>query len=227
VLRIPWNDRVPPSILEVKWEKEGRRRSAIWIVNLEDHKSFKLPPELRELDLESLLEILSISRPVYLALQNHQKRLERKKKQEGSLKELDPHVRVREKVQTFLLQRTRRFARALENLQLRLEKPCASRQSLEWRMRGPVSPGALARAVGETVSDSGSPSEKAFLLSEIALMLGRVNYQHEAGSLPRRIIDEAVTVCIKEIRQQAHPHILQSSEDVANYARRAFEEAMK
>src|SRR5205085_396423 len=93
--------------------------------------------------------------------------------------ELDPHRRVQSRVETFLLQRTRRFARALEELRKRLERPAYTPEALEWRLRGPLGPLALARATRDEPRQQRAPGEIAFLLAEIALALRRVKLSRE------------------------------------------------
>src|SRR5207247_4339352 len=98
-----------------------------------------------------------------------------------------------------LLQRTREFSAALEGLRRRLERPAASLQVLDWRLRGPIGPLALAEGIVRDVRDGHIPGEPAFLLAELVLTLGRIRWDEaldsieekaEARNFVRSVIDD-------------------------------------
>ena len=108
---------------------------------------------------------------------------------------LDPHERV--DTSTFLLQRTRRVSWALDALRTRLERPVASGEALDWRLRGPVGVQAISRAI---VKEARSAEERAFLLAELMLELARVRPSEIPGGLPLAKIKAGLREMIAELR---------------------------
>jgi hypothetical protein len=133
---------------------------------------------------------------------------------------LDPHKRV--DTSSFLLQRTRRLSWTLAALRERLSQPVPSREALEWRLRGHCGVMALVHAV---LSEDRPASEKAFLLTEIAVELARVVPQHAPGCLPRREVHAALRGCIREIRRRIPADALRPVPPMKRYVNQAFREA--
>src|SRR5439155_4437560 len=98
---------------------------------------------------------------------------------------------------TFLLQRTRRVSWALAALRSRLDRPVASQEALEWRLRGPVGVQAIMRAISK---EARSSEERAFLLAELMLELGRVRPTETPGGLTPSKIRAALKTIINEIK---------------------------
>lgn len=169
---VPCDAAAAPRSLDVAWvDENGHRQTAAWPVNVTDPSLLAPPDELRKLPLESLIEILASGLPIHEAIQKVRRRM---RSPVGGPPgepdpELDPLRRVRS--ETFLLQRTRRVAKALEQLVQRLSSPVTHADALAWRLRGPVGPLALARAL---VNEARSSGECCFLLAEVLLALGRV-----------------------------------------------------
>ena len=111
---------------------------------------------------------------------------------------MDPHKRV--DTSGFLLQRTRRVSAALNALRERLQRPVASEQVLQWRLRGPVGVHALAEAISRAAK---SPIERGFLLAELCLELRRVIPQEMPGSLAATTIVAAIRELMDELRHLA------------------------
>src|SRR5205823_11691325 len=116
------------------------------------------PAELGDLPLHVLIEILTSAKPLHLALQRWLSRQKGAGVDSPQLL-LDPHERV--DTSTFLLQRARRVSWAFDALRKRLERPAASREALDWRLRGPVGVQAISRAISK---EARSAEERAFLL---------------------------------------------------------------
>jgi hypothetical protein len=133
---------------------------------------------------------------------------------------LDPHKRV--DTSSFLLQRTRRLSWALAALRERLSQPVPSREALEWRLRGHCGVMALVHAV---LSEDRPASEKAFLLTEIAVELARVVPQHAPGYLSRQAVRAALRECIREIQRRIQADGLRSVPPMKRYVNQAFREA--
>lgn len=192
---LTWRRDRPPSGFWVTWCSSGG--SAWWPVNVTSSSALPPPEELRNLPLEVLLNILSSARPLHRVLGEYLRRGEQQPKNGETVAAfIDPHRRV--DTSQFLLQRTRRLSWALAALRRRLERPAATREFLQWRLRGPVGVLALAKAL---VREARSDDEKAFLISELALELSRVNPIVARGCLtPEQHMAEIMDV-ISELRQ--------------------------
>ena len=189
-VELPWTDTRPPAGFWVKWTA---CRNPAWLpVNVVSGSALPPPDELRDLPLEALIDILTSARPLHQALRAYLARRCRENA-EGADKQsptlIDPHKRV--DTTGFLLQRTRRVSLALNGLRERLERPVISKESLEWRLRGPVGALALRNAL---VKEAKSDEERMFLLSELALELDRCSPKTAAGCMP-------VAVVCSEIRR--------------------------
>lgn len=193
-LRMPWASNRPPAGFRII--RPGVEGAAWWPVNVRDGASLPPPAELSDLTLEALIEILTSAKPLHLALQRW---LTRQKGvgADGPEVLLDPHERV--DTSTFLLQRTRRVSWALDALRTRLERPCASREALDWRLRGPVGVQAISRAI---VKEARSAEERVFLLAELMLELARVRVRSAEipGGLPLAKIKAGLREMIAELR---------------------------
>jgi hypothetical protein len=178
----PWAGH-PPVVLRVTWDPEGH--TADWPVNVVDLRTLPPPDALRNLTLEELLDVLASTRPLHQAVVDV---LGKRGRRKTSDVELDPHKRVN--TTTFLLQRTKRVALALERLRERLERPVGSVEALDWRLHGPIGPSALAEAFRK---DARSPDEARFFMAELALALKRVRVEEgsrggvEAGFIRNRL----------------------------------------
>ena len=162
-----WQTLGSPTPCKLDWDKprapsgfwvrcEGSDGLAWWPVNVAAGNVLPPPEELKNLPLDVLLDILSSARPLHRVLGPYLKRKRRKEKQDV-VTAVDPHKRV--DTSQFLLQRTRRLSWALTAVRERLERPVATIDFLQWRLRGPVGVTALADAL---VREAHSEEEKAF-----------------------------------------------------------------
>ena len=174
---INWPGR-PPSGLWVTWtSSEGK---AWWPVNVSSSADLPPPDDLRDLPLDILIDILTSARPLHEVLRSylrHKGNADLGHYSKGEV-ELDPHKRI--DTSGFLLQRTRRFSWALAGLRSRLQRPAPTRESLDWRINGPIGVMAVANAL---TREAKSEDELVFLLAELALELSRIRPQPAQGSL--------------------------------------------
>jgi len=187
-----WSGRAP-SVIDVTWTTTTeQQRTAALIVNVSSREVLPSAEALRNLSLESLLDILTMARPIHEAVERA--RLLRHTATTGPRDGLDELQRV--KTDAFLLQRTRRFSRALEGLKSRLEQPICSDESLRRRLRGPVGPLVVAQKIQESGVSAG---ERAFQLTELVLLLRRLNPRPQTGTLPGDVVLAAASALATEI----------------------------
>jgi len=158
----------PVSGLRVYWtDATDTEQFAIWPVNVSNPCLLPPPAELRQLNLEDLMHVLTSARPAHQVLAE---RAESKGSTRDSGAPVDPHQKIN--TAAFLLRRMRRLARALEGLSERLERPVSSADALHWRLFGPFGPVALATLLREE-----SGTGHSFFIAEIARTLRDVQWQ--------------------------------------------------
>lgn len=222
---VAWSGPSIPSAFEVRWwDAEGATHAAPWPVNVRDLGRLPPPDELRNLSLETLVEILGSRLPLHEAVARARRRTDPRTgdQADGVPVELDPHRRVR--TETFLLQRTRRVAKAIEHLVENLNRPVVHGDALEWRLRGPVGPVALARALVEAAR---TPGEAAFLLAEVALALRRVDVKKIAVGVRVKDVGGAVDAVRTDIDGLARRYLAdeRTPKRMADYVEKALAEA--
>ena len=226
-VKIPWPDERPPSGFEVTWsDAEG---NAWWPVNVDRQSSLPPPEELRNLPLDVLVDILTSARPLHLAMRSWLRHLKGSHCGDKNGPIVDPHAKV--DTSAFLIQRTRRLAWGLNALRERLERPVASQDALEWRLRGPVGAMALARAIEREASgrtnDGDGGAETSFLLAELALEVSRVKPRTAPGYLPVEEVSRAIGSVIAEFEGMASSAVDDAPESIRSYVEIAFREALK
>lgn len=219
IVRIPWPDLMPPSGFEVEWP--GSKGLAWLPVIVKDATSLPPPSELKDLPLEVLIQVLTSSRPLYEVMRRWLKHRSNYNHDGPEILDTDPHGRV--DTSTFLLQRTRRLAWALEALKTRLARPAATREALNWRLRGPVGVQILAEAiVREAVSDP----ERGFLTSELALALAQVKPCEAPGCLPSEEVRDEIRSVIRELRDGVQLKKADGIDNLAQYMKKVFSAAL-
>jgi len=170
-----------PLKLTVTWrDRHGDAQAVDLVVNVGDRGALPPPPELGDLTLEDMLELLSAGSRFRPALQRMLRRSGGLSTPAPGLPELDPHARV--DTSGFVLQRMRRAGRALEGLRERLERPVAHQDTVQRRLRGPFSPLALRQQLDIARDDDRlSSREHAFLVAEMILCLRMVAWRIVGG----------------------------------------------
>jgi PLD-like domain len=215
---IDWNRPRPPSALLVRWmEPVNGKREALWVVNVSDTSRLPPPDELRDLSLDVLVEVLSSARPMHEAIA---KALDdRSNYGSGAIPiELDPHKKV--DTSGFLLKRVQRVSRALEGLRERLERPAYTLDGLQWRLFGPIGPQALARQL-----HAGNDAVAPFLIGELALTLGRVDWSETERLLGRSEVRRVVESVVADLRELSASGSQRSA--LGDYVNSCFDEVSK
>jgi len=218
-IRLEWMESYTPFLLGVAWTTESGSYAADWPVNVVSPATLPPPEALRHLALEDLIEILSSTRPLHIAIAQA---LKRRTQRRADDLQLDPHKRV--DTREYLLRRTKRVALALERLRERLERPVLNADALDWRLRGPVGALALAESFGK---EARTADEAQFFLAELGLTLGRVRAARAAaGTLSASGIRKRIREIIEEIEQFTRQLAPAESAAIARYVKEAFEEAL-
>jgi hypothetical protein len=223
VVRLTWSEKAIPNALEVEWiDAAQQKQAAHWPVNVTDPGQLPPPDAMRNLSLQTLLEILCSGRPLHEAVTSRQSNGAGSRDNDEISAELDPLKRFNS--ETFLLQRTRRVAKAIDQLVASLSRPIVHRDALTWRLRGPVGPCALAKAI---YNESRIPGEACFLLSEIVLVLRGIDASKIAVGVDRNEVNAAITEVISDITSMIAEQrkSLEISQSMADYISAALEQS--
>jgi len=217
---LPWLEPYAPAGFEVTWDNcEG---FAWWPVNIDKASSLPPPEELRELPLDILINILTTARPLHQVLRAWLKQKNSLGNQWKPLDPYDPHKRV--DTSGFLLQKTRRVSWALTALREKLERPVASQNSLEWRLKGPVGVRAVAKAISR---EAKSDEERAFLLTELALDIARVKPKQTPGHLPPEDVKREIDRVIRGLHDEVKELTYKAPVALEEYIKSAFVEVLQ
>jgi len=215
-VNLPWPSQTkPPQGFTVYWHDHDA--GAWWPVNVENNYALPPPEELRDLPLEMLIEILTSARPLHEALRRWIKQCDNGHLDQLEKPAIDSHKRV--DTSSFVLRRTRRVAWALRGLRQRLEQPAATRQSLHWRLYGPVGVEALANALSKGTS---SDEERAFMLAELALEISRVRPGHHPGAVDRETVRAELARAVERVREHIPSTSVPAESNLRHYIDDAF-----
>ena len=222
-----------PSFLDVGWTADGTPVSAQWVANVDDTSKLPIPAELEDLPVQLLLDALGSTRPLPAAVEHELRRIEARKlagtDATDALRRFDSSG--------LLLHRTRARSAALWALRERLGTRAASLEVLRNRLFGVVGPVEIGRllVLDQTALDGGSsgtgtaaPAETHFLLAEIALTVGTVDWKCALQSLDRAVAQSVLAEALSKIEDRQRS--LNSDElesDMLEYVADAFKEARR
>ncbi|MGB4773311.1 MAG: hypothetical protein WBP58_17735 [Chitinophagaceae bacterium] len=170
-----------PSYLLITWK--DIEIPATMPVNIEDQSCLPPPEDLANLPLEVLTELITSAKPIHSILRKYFQRQADQEKFQGI--DLDPLKKYSSS--THILQRTRKYSLAINQLKNRLEMPFPTEKALEWKLYGPV---GIMVAIDSIAKESVTKSEAVFFLSEIWKTLGGVKPSQENGTLPVNTIQQ-------------------------------------
>lgn len=196
ILKLPQSER-PPSWLTVTWD--DRTRHAFLPVIVKDRSLLTLGEAVSQVRLSDLADLLasnySYTRIIALLQQRALEKDPRDRFMDGTI---DPHKKV--DVTSFIIPRTRRMTRAFTGICRRIAAPCFTKESLEWRLHGPLGAEALARAIEHAQV---SEEEKAFFLAELGFELLQVSPETRLHCLERGLVETAIRECAHAILNRA------------------------
>ena len=212
-----WRHTYIPSELKVVLNDglEGR-----WPVVALDASSLPPPDELKELDLEILIQILATNRPLHHALRKWMRKTDQGA--EVHPKEyLNPHDKV--DVSGFLLRRTRRISYAFSMLKAQLQKPCYTKSALHWRLKGPIGVITFAKAI---LKEAHTEDEKLFLIAELCLELSEIRAASGQGCINEDVIYKEIRSVIHQLRAKSKT-FRTSNKMISKYVKSAISKAVK
>jgi hypothetical protein len=215
---IEWRQKFVPDHLLVTWKDNPL--FAYWPVIVESQISLPPVESLKNLSLDALLYILSSSQPIHRLLEQIKRFQKQTPLEDQPAIVVDAHKLV--DTSGFLLQRTRRVSYAIKSLIARLEKPVFTKESLNWRLFGPVGVQSLIDAIGKEAKTN---DEKSFLLAEVALELSRMQPKETSFSIKSKEVKKEVQqVIIKLLSDSNHEAI--HDEAIRSYSIKAMKKAL-
>jgi len=218
IFSIPWERPVLPRLLKVDWDE----RFAFWPVNIADMSLLPPPEELRDLSLDTLLDILTSQGSLREAMRRILKRRQGSNGDDAALADaLDPHKRVQ--TSHHLIPRTRRISRVFAGLQNRLERPVVTLEALNRRLYGPVGVMAVVHALDKHAQ---SNDELAFLLSELMLVLKRIDYTEQEGVLSEKQFNAGMQQVLSELSERLAQASAAASPMIGAYSNKVCRECL-
>ena len=223
-----------PSFVEVTWIDEKGHRSAQWVSNVDDTSMLPIPAELADLPADLLLDALGSTRPIPVEVERRLRQEEARR-----ITGVDSSDALKRHDATgLLLQRTRARSAALWAMRERLSRRANSIEVLRSRLFGVIGPVEISRLLTvdqlSTSSEKrvgtapGSVSETHFLLAEIALTLGSVDWRAAFGAVDYEDGSAVVTEALTEISSLQETLAVEGVESaMLLYVADAFEEAQK
>lgn len=225
VATIPWKEKYLPSGFNVKLDDASSL--VWWPLTVADYRALPTPDELRNLTFNELIEILSSSAPLHVSLSRViNSRLKGSAFQNGIDESIDPHKRV--DTSGYILQRTRRMSSAINSLRERLSKPVYTKESLDWRLYGPVGVKAFCDALVKEINKSQSSlelqnEELLFFLAELALEIGNLQLQTYNNCIPEDDIKKEINAFLQNLYND-HKKMInkRNSTPIGKYAKKTF-----
>ena len=218
-ITIECKENIVPEYLLVSWnDSKGK---AFWPIVVESQ--ITLPPveSLRNLPLEALLQILSSAQPLHRSFKIIENARKKGDQSDNDVTVIDAHKLVN--TTGFLLQRTRRVSYAMKALLNRLEKPVFTKESLTWRLYGPIGVNSLMEAI---IKEAKSEEEKKFLLAELALELSRIKPQITEVSLKQNVIKTAIREVMEKFAIDFDRKNNTGNTAIENYSLKAIQKAL-
>lgn len=221
VVEIPWAAYEPPERLRIDWDD----RHAFLPLNVADGMALPEPSELREMTADEMLAIIAASDPGAALRAWGRRRQPADPTTDPDLDaatpiDLDPLSRYR-LTDTFL-HRVRRRAHVMADLRRFVERPVATEQMLEWRLRGLIGIRPLAEKFFqefETATAERDPRESLLTIADLLIVLREARYDAVEGTISRqrfmKIYRAFLTELAADLNGRVQPRLGEVGPDVA------------
>jgi len=183
----PWEPAMPPERLRVEWYGVH----AFLPLNVADAMGLPAPTELDAMSADDMLAIIAASDPGAAIRAWTIRHREPDHSIDDDLDsatpiDLDPLSRYR--LGDTFLHRVRKRARVMVDLRRFVEKPAATEQVLEWRLRGLIGIKTLAEKLAaefEAAGDTRDPREALLTLADLLIVLREARYEAAEGAISK------------------------------------------
>jgi hypothetical protein len=222
-VEVAWPAYEPPERLRIDWADQH----AFLPLNVADAMSLPEPSELREMTADEMLAIIAASDPgAALRAWGH-----RRQPADPTIDpdvdaatpiDLDPLSRYR-LTDTFL-HRVRRRAHVMADLRRFIERPVATEQMLEWRLRGLIGIRPLADKFAgefETAATARDPREALMTLADLLIVLREARYEPADGAISKQRFTKLYQSFLKELSDdldgRVGPRLVTVGTDIAAF----------
>lgn len=194
---LPWPAVSPPEKLAVIWAG----LQAFMAINVENGDELPPPLKLDGMSADDMLHIIAASDPsaafrVWARTQQVPTSFDDELDSATAI-DLDPLRR--HDLQSTFLHRVRQRARILGQLRAKLQRPIASNQALEWRLRGLVGIEALAMRFASDLGVDSSANQSVLALADFIIVLSEVDYQPADGFLSKQEFDKTFKLFLLQL----------------------------
>jgi hypothetical protein len=185
---IPWSPTEPPERLRVDWNG----LHAFLPLNVADALTLPAPSELDAMSADEMLAIIAASDPggaLRAWASRHQVADPSIDDDLDSATPIDLDPLSRYRLGDTFLHRVRRRARVMADLRRYVERPAATEQALEWRLRGLIGIRPLAEKLlteFETAGADRDPREALLTLADFLIVLREARYEPVEGAISRQ-----------------------------------------
>lgn len=208
-----------PMCVMIEWSEHR----VPWAVVADDRQALPPLPAIAKLEARQLLEALAAGRSIARVVREALEQEEARAAKARAGVDLNPLTRL--EVQGSLLRKGRALAASLQAMQRRLDRPVATAEVLRSRLASPLGPDFVATKVVEAFeAGRQSRAEAIFTVAEIALTVGRVDWQRALAYVDRadgaRLVADTIAR-LDALRQR----IGEAPADLMSYAQRAISES--
>ena len=220
---IPWAAYEPPERLRIDWGDQH----AFLPLNVADVMALPEPSELRERTADDMLAIIAASDPG-AALRAWARRHQPDDPtidpdlDAATPIDLDPLSRYR-LTDTFL-HRVRTRAHVMADLRRFVERPAATEQMLDWRLRGLIGIRPLAEKFAgefETSAPDRDPREALLTLADLLIVLREARYEPAEGAISRqrftKIYQAFLAGLAADLDDRVRPRLAQAGADITAF----------
>jgi hypothetical protein len=222
-VEVAWPAYEPPERLRIDWADQH----AFLPLNVADAMSLPEPSELREMTADEMLAIIAASDPGAALRAWGNRRQPADPTIDPDLDaatpiDLDPLSRYR-LTDTFL-HRVRRRAHVMADLRRFIERPVATEQMLEWRLRGLIGIRPLAEKFArefETAATARDPREALMTLADLLIVLREARYEPADGAISKQRFTKLYQSFLKELSDdldgRVGPRLVTVGTDIAAF----------
>ena len=221
----PWTPLMPPERLRVEWDGFH----AFLPLNVADAMSLPAPSELDSMTADDMLAIIAASDPggaLRAWAIRHQPTDPSIDDDLDSATPIDLDPLSRYRLGDTFLHRVRRRARVMADLRRFVEKPAATEQVLEWRLRGLIGIRPLAEkllAEFETAGTDRDPREALLTLADLLIVLREARYEPVEGAITTRQFTKRYAAFLTDLASHLDARVVNrldgSTRDVAAFWR--------
>lgn len=226
---IAWAAIEPPERLRIDWDEHH----AFLPLNVADMLKLPAPKQLQEMTADEMLAIIAAADPgaALRAWGNRRQPADPTVDDDlDSAEPIDLNPLSRYRLADTFLHRIRRRAHVMADLRRFVERPAASEQTLEWRLRGLIGIQPLAEKLAaefESAAHKCDPREALLTIADLLIVLREVKYEAAEGAISQQRFTKFFGAFLYGLTEDLHarvePRLSAVASDVAAFWRSVVE----